>query len=104
MKTKVFSIVGIGLIIAGAVFGCLSGLDVVTVALAFLGATMEVVAVVNKTKESGKTLDWKFWTALICTVVGAVLCGIGGVIDNVVTTIIGAVITVITIIVAMIKK
>ena len=104
MKTKVFSIIGIGLIVAGAIFGCFSGLDVVTVALAFLGATMEVIAVVKETKESGKTIDWKFWVALSCTVVGAILCGIGGVVDNVVTTIIGAVITVVTIIIAMIKK
>lgn len=100
MKNNICAIIGLVLVGISAVLGFIVNVDasvIISIAVAFLGATMLVVNELVKAKKENK-LDWKLWVALIGSAVGGCLCAIGGVTENIITAIIGAVITIATII------
>lgn len=100
MKNNICAIIGLVLVGISAVLGFIVNVDasvIISIAVAFLGATMLVVNELVKAKKENK-LDWKLWVALIGSAVGGCLCAIGGVTENIITAIVGAVITIATII------
>ena len=109
MKSKVFGIIGSLLFVAAVVVGYFckfESADIVAVALAAFALASTVVSVVQKYKKDGEKFNWKFILILILTIVGAVLCAIGGISDSIFATLAGAVIGILTIIfgVLAIKK
>ena len=109
MKSKVFGIIGSLLFVAAVVVGYFckfESADIVAVALAAFALASTVVAVVKKYKKDGEKFNWKFILIIALTIVGAVLCAIGGISDSIFATLAGAVIGILTIIfgVLAIKK
>lgn len=109
MKSKIFGIIGSLLFVAAVVVGYFckfESADIVAVALAAFALASTVVAVVKKYKKDGEKFNWKFILIIALTIVGAVLCAIGGISDSIFATLAGAVIGILTIIfgVLAIKK
>lgn len=109
MKSKVFGIIGSLLFVAAVIVGYFckfENADIIAVALAAFALASTVVAVVKKYKKDGEKFNWKFILIIVLTIIGAVLCAIGGVSDSIFATLAGAVIGVLTIIfgVLAIKK
>ena len=105
MKNDICAIIGLVLIGVSAVLGFIVNVDasiIISISVAFLGATMLVINALMKAKKEGK-LDWKMWIALIGSAVGGCLCAIGGVTENIITAVVGAVITIATIIIGIIS-
>ena len=97
---KVFGIIGSLLFVAAVIVGYFckfDSADAVAIALAAFALATTIVAVVKKYKEAG-TFNWKFVVVIIASVVGAVLCAIGGISDSIFATLAGAVIGILTII------
>ena len=100
MKNNICAIIGLVLVGISAVFGFIVNVDasvIISIAVAFLGATLLVVNALTNAKKENK-LDWKLWVAVIGSAIGGCLCAIGGVTENMITAIVGAVITIATII------
>lgn len=97
---KVFGIIGCLLFVASVVVGYFckfDNADLVALALdAFALATL-VVGVIKKYKEAGK-FSWKLVVVIIGTIVGAAFVAIGGLSDNIFSTLAGAVVGILTII------
>lgn len=95
-----FGIIGSLLFVAAVVVGYFckfDSADLVAVALdAFAFATL-LVGIIKKYKEAGK-FSWKLVVTLIMTVAGAVLVAVGGLSDNIFSTLAGAVIGILGII------
>jgi uncharacterized membrane protein HdeD (DUF308 family) len=101
MKSKVFGIIGSLLFVAAVVVGYFckfDSADIIAVALAAFALASTIVAVVKKYKKEGEKFNWKFILIIALTVVGAVLCAIGGISDSIFATLAGAVIGILTVI------
>lgn len=98
---KIFKIIGIVLVVAGACIGAFSGIavaDYIGIAVAMIGAAMAIVSTFRQAEKK----DWKTIASIACVAVGAFLCGLAGLSDTVVTQIITAVIGVVSLIVGII--
>lgn len=105
MKNKICSIIGLVLIMASAVVGFIYKSDVtaiISIATAFLGATLILIDVIKKMNKEAKMPKWLIYVVCIGTAVGGCLCAIGGVTENMITTIVGAVITIATVIMSIV--
>ena len=105
---NVFGIIGSLLFVAAVVVGYFckfDSADIVAIALSAFGLASTVVAVVGKYKKDEK-LDWKFVLIIGLTIIGAVLICLGGLSNNIFSTLAGAVIGILTIIfgVLIVKK
>lgn len=101
MKSKIFGIIGALLFVAAVVVGYFckfDSADIIAVALAAFALASTIVAVVKKYKKEGEKFNWKFILIIVLTVVGAVLCAIGGISDSIFATLAGAVIGILTVI------
>lgn len=101
MKSKVFGIIGSLLFVAAVVVGYFckfDSADIVAIALSAFALASTIVAVVSKYKKEGEKFNWKFIVVIIASVVGGVLCAVGGVSDNIFATLAGAVIGILTVI------
>lgn len=101
MKSKVFGIIGSLLFVAAVIVGYFckfDSADVISVALAAFALASTVVSVVKKYEKEGKKFNWKFILIIALTIIGAILCAIGGVSDSIFATLAGAVIGILTVI------
>lgn len=90
---------------ASAVVGFIYKSDVtaiISIATAFLGATLILIDVIKKMNKEAKMPKWLIYVVCIGTAVGGCLCAIGGVTENMITTIVGAVITIATVIMSIV--
>lgn len=98
---KVFGIIGSILFIGAVVFGYFvkfDNADIIAIAMSAFALASIVVSIVTKYKSEGKKIDWKFIVIVIATIVGAVLVCVGGLSNNIFSTLAGAVIGILTII------
>lgn len=105
MKNKICSIIGLVLIMASAVVGFIYKSDVtaiISIATAFLGATLILLNVVKKMTEENKLPKWLIYVVCIGTAIGGCLCAIGGITEEIITTVVGAVIAITTVIVSIV--
>lgn len=97
---NIFGIIGSILFVAAVIVGYFCKFDhadLVAIALdAFALATL-VVGVIKKYKEAGK-FSWKLVVVLIMTIVGAIFVAIGGLSDNIFSTLAGAVVGILAVI------
>ena len=101
MKSKVFGIIGSLLFVAAVIVGYFckfDSADVISVALAAFALASTVVSVVKKYEKEGEKFNWKFILIIVLTIIGAILCAIGGVSDSIFATLAGAVIGILTVI------
>lgn len=91
MTKKIFTIIGIILLVAGAGIGAFTGLDVALwIELAGAAATL-ALCITSLIKKSEKK-DWKLYTAICGVVIGTVLLVFAGIAPEVVTSVITGVI------------
>lgn len=96
------SIIAIVLLVACATVGFfvnIPAVDIGAIAGAFLSASLIALKVVKKLEKP----TWVHYAVVIGTVLAGVLCGVGGISEDIVTSITGAVIALITIIVSVIE-
>lgn len=103
--SKVLPILGVVLIgVATAVgfFFDFSGDNIISIAIAFFGAGSIFFGIYKKDIETGKS---KYVTIGIgaCAAVGGLICAFGGVAENTITAIVGAVIAVISVIIGVVS-
>ena len=100
MKKNIVLWIGIILIIAGAAFAAFTDIagDIPALAVAAFGLGVSVIAIWNKSEKK----DWKVITSIACIVVGAFALGIAGFAEATMTTIIGSVIGLVSLIAGLI--
>ncbi len=83
--------VGLVLILVAGIIGAIGGVPqelLVTLAVAGVGFALVVISAI--TQYEGKK-DWKFWTAIALVLIGSIVVVIGGVTEQMVVAMIGAV-------------
>lgn len=101
MKSKLFFIIGLVLLIVGAGLGYFASIPVVEItglAVTSLGLALTIVSIVKKTEKK----DWKLYTSIVGVVVGSFILGLMGVTEDKIKALIAAVIGIIVIIVSVI--
>lgn len=99
---RLFSIIGLIIIALGACAGVFLGFDqaeIIAVAASFLGSTLILVNAVKNAKAKGNIKPWIIYVTLIGVAVGGCLCAVGGVSESIITTVVGLVVSLVTIII-----
>lgn len=90
--------IGIALIVAGAIVGQLSGIEAAKwIELAGFAAGL-ATCVVSFVKNDKVKKGWKFWTAIVCIILGTFALIGAGVSENTISTVISTVIGVVALI------
>lgn len=98
---KLFKILGPVLILIGsavAYFSPIAIVDYIGIAVAALGLAMSIVTVIKKAEK----VDWKIILTVVCFAVGGFCCGIAGIAEDKMTTLIMAVVGLVGIVVGLI--
>ena len=96
---NVFGIIGALLFVASVIVGYFckfDNADLIAIGLDAFALASTVVAIIKKYKEAGK-FSWKLVVVIIGTIVGAAFVAIGGLSDNIFSTLAGAVVGILTI-------
>lgn len=99
---KTFSIIGLLIIAFGACAGVFFGIeqtDIIAVASSFLGSALILLNAIKNAKNKEHAKPWVIYVTLIGVAVGGCLCAVGGVAENLITTVVGLVVSLITIII-----
>lgn len=100
---KLFKILGPVLILVGsavAYFSPIAIVDYIGIAVAALGLAISIVNVIKKADK----VDWKIIVPVICFAIGGFCCGIAGIAEDQMTSLIMAVIGVVGILVGLITS
>lgn len=101
MKNKIMVIIGLVLVVGGAVFSAFSDVPVaefIGLAVAAAGTGLACVGVYQKSEKK----DWKVIVAMVLIVAGAFLLGLAGISTSLVTELLTAVFGIIALIVGII--
>lgn len=102
---KIFGIIGavcFALAIGLGYFANFAGDVLVEIALATFGVAVLVINAIKKAKDEGK-FSWKVIVCIVLAVIAGVLCAIGGLSQNIFSTIAGAVVALLAIIFGIIN-
>lgn len=101
MKSKIFFIIGLVLVIAGALLGYFADIPVLEMtglAASSVGLALLIIGIVNKAEKK----DWKLYTAIVGIVLGSFILALTGVAGDKITAIIEAVIGLVILVVSII--
>ena len=98
---KIFIIIGMVLLVAGAALGAFTGLGA-AVWIELAGAATTLALCITSIIKKAEKKDWKLYTAIIGVVVGVVLLVWAGIADNLITSIMTAVIGLVVLVLSVI--
>ncbi len=106
MKNKIISIVGLVLLVACTSLGYFIDIqvaDVIALAGAFFGATLVCVNIFRKVAKEDEKFTWKHYVVIFGTIIAGILCCIGGLSENIISSICGATVGLLAIIMGVIS-